>query len=507
MGNCVSSNADDGNRSKENTLPQDGEREIGSWRNNERRRVLQSMARVGSRVFKPASVVGPNRAGLKEYKASTYDHVHDIVNLGIECYHVNNATVEGNGNNDGTRKLSGKVGLVNMGNTCFMNSSLQCLSNTIPLTDYFLGYDYRSEINLDNFLGTKGALVSSYAEVIKHLWLGSNPSFKPDEFKSNLELFAPQFEGYEQQDAQELLAFLLDGIHEDLNRVKNCPYIEDKDSDGTNDEGDAVLAWSNYLQRNMSIIVDLFQGQLRNTMVCRNDDQRQPDGSYGCGHRNVKFDPFMYLSLPISDECNTLEDCLNLFCQEELLSGDEKWYCPKCKTHVEATKKIDLWMLPPILIIHLKRFKFCSSGQRSKIDRSIQYPLNDWDLSSVKKSSAGVDPLYDLYAVSHHRGNVGFGHYTAQAKNRFDGKWYDFNDSQCHQIEPSKENLGSGPSAYCLFYNRVERVVENGNEAKRNTIIRRQSANRPELWPHLQRATVALWKSTRLEFDRPEMDE
>mmetsp|Transcript_5478 Transcript_5478/g.10996 ORF Transcript_5478/g.10996 Transcript_5478/m.10996 type:complete len:418 (-) Transcript_5478:891-2144(-) len=416
MGNCVSSNADDGNRSKENTLPQDGEREIGSWRNNERRRVLQSMARVGSRVFKPASVVGPNRAGLKEYKASTYDHVHDIVNLGIECYHVNNATVEGNGNNDGTRKLSGKVGLVNMGNTCFMNSSLQCLSNTIPLTDYFLGYDYRSEINLDNFLGTKGALVSSYAEVIKHLWLGSNPSFKPDEFKSNLELFAPQFEGYEQQDAQELLAFLLDGIHEDLNRVKNCPYIEDKDSDGTNDEGDAVLAWSNYLQRNMSIIVDLFQGQLRNTMVCRNDDQRQPDGSYGCGHRNVKFDPFMYLSLPISAECNTLEDCLNLFCQEELLSGDEKWYCPKCKTHVEATKKIDLWMLPPILIIHLKRFKFCSSGQRSKIDRSIQYPLNDWDLSSVKKSSAGVDPLYDLYAVSHHRGNVGFGHYTAQAK-------------------------------------------------------------------------------------------
>lgn len=369
-------------------------------------------------------------------------------------------------------------------------------------------YDYRSEINLDNFLGTKGALVSSYAEVIKHLWLGSNPSFKPEEFKSNLEQFAPQFEGYDQQDAQELLAFLLDGIHEDLNRVKKRPYIEDKDSDGTNDEGDAVLAWSNYLQRNMSIIVDLFQGQLRNTMVCRNDDQRQPDGSYGCGHRNVKFDPFMYLSLPISDDCNTLEDCLNLFCQEELLSGDEKWYCPQCKTHVEATKKIDLWMLPPILIIHLKRFKFYSSGQRSKIDRSIQYPLNDWDLSSVKKSSAGVDPLYDLYAVSHHRGNVGFGHYTAQAKNRFDGKWYDFNDSQCHQMDPSKENLGGGPSAYCLFYNRVERVVQvNGNEAKRNTIIRRQSANRPELWPHLQRGTVALWKSTRLDFDPPEIDE
>mmetsp|Transcript_17991 Transcript_17991/g.36882 ORF Transcript_17991/g.36882 Transcript_17991/m.36882 type:complete len:115 (+) Transcript_17991:853-1197(+) len=106
-----------------------------------------------------------------------------------------------------------------------------------------------------------------------------------------------------------------------------------------------------------------------------------------------------------------------------------------------------------------------------------------------------IEGMLDLVIIQHRQ------------KNRFDGKWYDFNDSQCHQIEPSKENLGSGPSAYCLFYNRVERVVENGNEAKRNTIIRRQSANRPELWPHLQRATVALWKSTRLEFDRPEMDE
>ena len=321
----------------------------------------------------------------------------------------------------------------------------------------------------------------------------------PETFKSNLEQFAPQFEGYDQQDAQEVLAFLLDGIHEDLNRVKKRPYIEDKDCDGTNDDGDAVVAWSNYLARNMSIIVDLFQGQLRSTMTCRNRDRMQADGTYGCGHCNVKFDPFMYLSLPIADDSNTLEDCLDLFCQEELMAGDEKWFCPKCQAHVEATKKIDLWMLPPVLIIHLKRFKFSMTGQRSKIDRSVRYLLNDWDLSHIKKSAEGIYPLYDLYAVSHHRGNVGFGHYTAHAKNRFDGEWYDFNDSQCHRIDPIKENLGDGPSAYCLFYNRVERVVHaNGERAKRNPIIRRQSANRPELWPHLQRAKVTEWKSMRI---------
>ena len=432
---------------------------------------------------------GPDRGTLTEHKASTYDHVHQIVELGIDSCHEINHTHNGHG--DATN-ISGKVGLCNLGNTCFMNSSLQCLSNTIPLTDYFLGYDFRGEINHDNFLGTKGELVTSYAELTKHLWLGSNASYQPKGFKSNLARFAPQFEGYEQQDAQELLAFLLDGIHEDLNRVKSRPYIEDKDCDGTNDEGDAITAWSHYLQRNQSIVVDLFQGQLRNTMKCLN-----------CGHVNVKFDPFMYLSLPISDKCNTLEDCLDLFCEEELLSGDEQWYCSKCKTHVDASKKIDLFMLPPILIIHLKRFKFSGRGTRSKIDRSIRYPMDDWNLSKMKKSQNGIYPLYDLYAISNHVGGTSSGHYTAHAKNRFDGSWYHFNDSQCQRIDPARERLGRGSSAYCLFYNRVERVPSTRGKTgqmEKKTIIRRQSVGRPELWPHLQRTKAAEWKSVRVQL-------
>ena len=183
------------------------------------------------------------------------------------------------------------------------------------------------------------------------------------------------------------------------------------------------------------------------------------------------------------------------------MEGDEQWYCPRCRAHVDATKKIDLFMLPPILIIHLKRFKFGSNGRKAKIDRSIRYPLSDWNLENAKKSAGGVYPLYDLYAVSHHRGDVGGGHYTARAKNRFDGEWYDFNDAQCRpvDVEAEQRNSNDSSSAYCLFYNRVERVQDMyGNWAEKKTVIRRQSISRPELWPHLQRGEDMEWKSMRM---------
>lgn len=183
----------------------------------------------------------------------------------------------------------------------------------------------------------------------------------------------------------------------------------------------------------------------------------------------------------------SLEDCLNLYLEEENLTGDNQWYCEKCKEHTDATKKTDLWVLPPILIIHLKRFKCDAYGRAGrKNNAALQYPITGWDLSKLIRSRGGGTPLYDLYAVSNHLGSLGGGHYTAYALNRFDEKWYEFNDSTHRVIDP-ETTFGTSSSPYLLFYNRAASTEDAmSHPAKRGLLIRRQSVSQPELWPHSQ---------------------
>ncbi|KAJ7995851.1 hypothetical protein DPEC_G00231010 [Dallia pectoralis] len=182
----------------------------------------------------------------------------------------------------------GATGLSNLGNTCFMNSSIQCVSNTKPLTDYFTAGNHLFELNRTNPIGMRGHMAKCYGDLVQELWSGTQKNVAPLKLRWTIAKYAPRFNGFQQQDSQELLAFLLDGLHEDLNRVHEKPYVELKDSDGRPDWEVASEAWENHLRRNRSIVVDLFHGQLRSQVKCKT-----------CGHISARFDPFNFLSLPL----------------------------------------------------------------------------------------------------------------------------------------------------------------------------------------------------------------
>lgn len=157
-----------------------------------------------------------------------------------------------------------------------------------------------------------GQVAEAFGQLIERLWASSGSSVAPREFKQALSRFAPQFSGYGQQDTQELLAFLLDGVHEDLNRIKKKPATNAPDWHGGGDKELVEMAqtcWDQYRSRNDSVIVDLFQGQYRSTVVCPECDKVSRETSMVSweiligfvAQVSITFDPFMYVTtnLPV----------------------------------------------------------------------------------------------------------------------------------------------------------------------------------------------------------------
>ncbi|XP_071723308.1 ubiquitin carboxyl-terminal hydrolase 5-like [Rutidosis leptorrhynchoides] len=593
----------------------------------------------------------------------------------------------------------GLTGLLNFGNTCFMNSAIQCLVHTPEFARYFRE-DYHQEINWHNPLGMVGELALAFGELLRKLWAPGRTPFAPRQFKAKLARFAPQFSGYNQHDSQELLAFLLDGLHEDLNRVKHKPYIKSKDADGRPDEQVADEYWANHIARNDSIIVDVCQGQYKSTLVCP-----------VCEKISVTFDPFMYLSLPLqstttrsmtatvfscdgssvpttctvtvpkqgrlrdliqalSNACGLkhnekvfiveiknhlihqfLEDplmslssikdddhlsaykipksmknikflqlihrreeletgnargttgwkpygtplvfpvssdatitrgdlqlivntmlspmlrsepdqpdsdtssvddstckenndndmeteplklplklvdgnnacidlsvgeertvrlpstlmsvllfidwspkllrkydtqyleklpevhkygpskkmrleplslyaCLEAFLREEPLVPEDMWYCPQCKERRQASKKLDLWRLPEVLVIHLKRFSY-SRSMKHKLETFVNFPIRDFDVTDYVANKNNTNrQVYQLYALTNHFGSMGSGHYTAHIKLVDENRWYNFDDSHISAINEDEVKTNA---AYVLFYRRVRTEDEAAN--------------------------------------------
>ncbi|KAJ5908782.1 hypothetical protein N7495_001464 [Penicillium taxi] len=174
------------------------------------------------------------------------------------------------------------------------------------------------------------------------------------------------------------------------------------------------------------------------------------------------------------DQGISLDQCLNEFRKDEILSKDDAWYCPRCKEHRQAKKQFEIWYAPDILVIHLKRFTQSGHGRggRSKLSTVVDFPLNDLDLSEYIEGPHEKGSKYDLIGVDCHSGTMSGGHYFAYAKNWVTGDWCDFNDSSASIMKDTTRMFSS--SAYLLFYRRQSAAPLGGPELQRIVAAYRQ---------------------------------
>ncbi|XP_030632095.1 ubiquitin carboxyl-terminal hydrolase 32 isoform X2 [Chanos chanos] len=300
----------------------------------------------------------------------------------------------------------GATGLSNLGNTCFMNSSIQCVSNTKPLTDYFISGRHLYELNRTNPIGMRGHMAKCYGDLVQELWSGTQKNVAPLKLRWTIAKYAPRFNGFQQQDSQELLAFLLDGLHEDLNRVHEKPYVELKDSDGRPDLEVATEAWENHLRRNRSIVVDLFHGQLKSQVKCKT-----------CGHISARFDPFNFLSLPLPmDSSMHLEiTVIKLDGSTPVRYGlrlnmDEKYTGLKKQLSELCGLKPEQILLAEVHTSNIKNFPQDNQKVRLSVNGflcAFEVPVPGSPTSVTSPTQTGAKPMANGTAINGHAGKPG----------------------------------------------------------------------------------------------------
>jgi ubiquitin carboxyl-terminal hydrolase 2/21 len=200
--------------------------------------------------------------------------------------------------------------------------------------------------------------------------------------------------------------------------------------------------WKEYFKSCYSKIVELFYGQM---ITCIDINGVVKSRSYN---------PICFFTLPIPvDKFANIDiyNCFNLFTDNEVLDGDNKWFCDKDNTYYTANKKTLFWKFPTIIIISFKRF----NNLGEKINDNITFPLNNLNLSDYCMGYEKYKSNFNLYGICNHIGSSSGGHYYSYCKNQ-NGKWYEYNDNRVNEI--SENNIVT-KNAYCLFYTKINNTL------------------------------------------------
>ena len=325
-------------------------------------------------------------------------------------------------------KLSQKTpGLKNLGNTCYMNSIVQCLNYANPLVKYFTEDAYCRDLNpMSKFCGT---IAKEIGALFSTLNSGNCSPVSLQNLKTAVGNFHHPFQGSGQHDSHEFLMFLLNWLHEDL---KGVLMSVTGNHDDIPDYLIAETIQRECFNNGQSVISSLFQGEHRHKIICNK-----------CLHESISFESFTILSLSLpTSGGSTLADLLQCYYEDSSVD----YRCLECEILGKNIRKTEIWKVPPMLILHFNRFEYNISARKKQ--NYISFPLEELSLVEYTAKDDNILAYYNLYGVSNHYGTLDGGHYTSFCKPRDEKIWYKFDDQMVTKLTVPVNSS----AAYLLFY-------------------------------------------------------